>query len=78
MKGKTRAYNNQWLIQAYNNTKVAIFNYKRILKAVETRGEYPEITKQLTEAIILLKIANNILPKLQYLFNDPRAKKIEV
>ncbi len=78
MKGKTRNFLNQWIIQAHRNTKTALFNYNRILKAVRLKGEYPEITAQLIEAIALLKVANNILPKLQCLFNDPRSVRIEV
>ena len=78
MKGKTRNFLNQWMIQAHRNTKTAIFNYERILRAVRRKGNYPEITDQLAELIALLIFANNELPILQSLFNDPRAMKIEV
>ncbi len=78
MKGKTRNFNNQWLIQANRNTNSAIFNYERILKSVQRWDKHYEIIEQLNEVICLLRTANSVLPVIQFLFNDPRAVKIEV
>lgn len=78
MKGKTRNFNNQWLLQAYKNQTSAIFNYRRILKSVEKWDKHHVIAEQLKFAIRTLNIANSTIAKIQYLFNDPRAIKIEV
>ena len=43
MKGKTRAYNNQWMLQANQNINKARYNYERILQSVLKKGKYPEI-----------------------------------
>ncbi len=78
MKGKTRNFNNQWLIQAYRNQTTAIFNHRRILKSVEKWDKHSIIAEQLKYAIKTLLITNETIAKIQYLFNDPRSVKIEV
>ena len=78
MKGKTRNYNNQWLIQAYGNTKTAILNYKRVLKSVDRWDKHHNIAEEIRQIIMHLENANSILPMVQFLFNDPRMVKIEV
>ena len=78
MKGKTRAYNNQWILQAEGNLFRAFQNIQRISNRVNLKGEYPEINKTINEICTALMVSKMFLVKLQYLFNDSRATKIEV
>ena len=78
MKGKTRAFNNQWILQAEGNLFRAFQNLLRISHRVNLKGDYPEINNVINEICTKLVLTRADLVKLQTLFNDPRATKIEV
>ncbi len=78
MKGKTRAYNNQWILQSERNLFRAFLNMLRISYSVKQRGEYIEIETVIERICGNLTLIKYDLSELQALFNDPRAKKIEV
>ncbi len=78
MKGKTRAYNNQWLIKTSNHIDLALFNLTRIFTSVTAKGKYPLIIENIESSMLSLIATKLYLTTIQELFNDPRANKIEV
>ncbi|KKN03709.1 hypothetical protein LCGC14_1105020 [marine sediment metagenome] len=78
MKGKTRAYNNQWIIQAHNNLIKARYNIRRVAEKVAEKGDYSKIQEVINIALDQINFSLTQLNNLQSLFNDPRAVKIEV
>ncbi len=78
MKGKTRAFINQWILQSENNSFKCFQRMLLISHHVNRRGEYPEIDMVLQRASERLRRFKDDLVELQTLFNDPRAVKIEV
>ncbi len=76
MKGKTRAYNNQWILQANQNLIKARYNIQRILEKVLEKGEYTEMHTVMNTALAQINYAQRQLGKLQFLFNDSRSIKI--
>ncbi len=78
MKGKTRAFNNQWILQAHHNLHKARYNLFRVSEKVAEKGSYLAIQDTIIIARKQIDYAQQQLYKLQSLFNDPRAKRIEV
>ncbi len=77
MAESTRNYINQWIIKSFNATEKSIFNMDRIHTAVTSKGEYDKIVEVIDKIMTHLLYAQEHLPLLQSLFNDPRSNKIE-